>query len=90
MRPYLCPAGVWTIGYGSTRYENGAPVRPTDPPITRERAEALVAHQIRTQYLPAALKACGGKLDTPGRVAALVDFAYNLGVGALNLSLIHI
>lgn len=30
-----------TIGHGSTRYEDGTPVKLTDPPITRERAEQL-------------------------------------------------
>lgn len=30
-----------TVGYGSTRYEDGQPVRLTDPPITRQRAEQL-------------------------------------------------
>jgi len=30
-----------TIGYGSTRYEDGQPVKLTDPPITRQRAEQL-------------------------------------------------
>lgn len=32
---------VPTIGYGSTRYEDGTPVRLTDQPITRQRAEQL-------------------------------------------------
>lgn len=32
---------VPTIGHGSTRYEDGTPVRMTDPPITRERAAIL-------------------------------------------------
>ncbi|MNZ79335.1 hypothetical protein D3C78_979360 [compost metagenome] len=32
---------VPTIGHGSTRYEDGSPVRLTDPPITRERALQL-------------------------------------------------
>lgn len=32
---------VPTIGHGSTRYEDGTPVRMTDPPITRERAQQL-------------------------------------------------
>ncbi len=82
LKPYLCPAGVWTIGLGTTRYPDGRPVRPTDPPITREQAYTIAAWQIRTDYLPGALAACPG-LDTPGRLAAIVDFAYNLGTGAL-------
>jgi len=32
---------VPTIGHGSTRYEDGTPVRMTDPPITRQRAAEL-------------------------------------------------
>lgn len=32
---------VPTIGHGSTRYEDGTPVRMTDPHITRERAAIL-------------------------------------------------
>jgi GH24 family phage-related lysozyme (muramidase) len=32
--PYLCPAGVPTIGYGATYYEDGRKVTLRDPPIT--------------------------------------------------------
>lgn len=85
LKPYLCPAGVWTIGLGTTRYPDGRAVRPTDPPITREQAYTIAAWQIRTSYLPATLAACPG-IDTPGRLAAVVDFAYNLGAGALRAS----
>ena len=41
-RPVIPTKGdVPTIGHGSTRYEDGTPVKLTDPPITRERAEQL-------------------------------------------------
>jgi lysozyme len=82
LRPYLCPAAVWTIGYGATRYENGRPVLPSDPPITRARAEALLQHDLRTVRLPAVLKLCS-RLDTPGRTAGVLDFAFNCGNAAL-------
>jgi len=85
LRPYLCPAGVPTIGLGSTRYLDGRPVRLTDPPITREHAYILAREQILRDYLPAVLKLCQGA-DTDGRAAALVDFAYNLGAGNLRAS----
>ena len=40
--PYVPTKGdVPTIGHGSTRYEDGTPVRMTDAPITRQRAESL-------------------------------------------------
>lgn len=82
LKPYLCPAGVPTIGYGATRYANGRPVMLSDPPITAEHAEALLQHQIRRQFLPAVARLCPGA-DSVGRVAALIDFAFNLGEGNL-------
>jgi lysozyme len=85
LRPYICPAGVPTIGLGSTRYEDGTPVKLTDPAITRERAYAIARHQIAREYLPQTLALCQG-IDTPGRLAAIVDFSYNLGTGALRSS----
>lgn len=85
LRPYMCPAGVPTIGLGSTRYLDGKPVRLTDPAITREHAYLLAREQILRDYLPAVLKLCHG-IDTEARAAALVDFVYNLGAGNLKAS----
>jgi lysozyme len=80
--PYLCPAGVPSIGYGATYYENGRAVKLTDPPITRARAESLLIWAVRTIYLPAVLRLCPA-VDTPERLAALIDFVFNLGAGRL-------
>lgn len=82
LRPYLCPAGVPTIGYGATFYEDGRAVRLTDPPITRERAEELLLWMVRKVYLPAVLRLCPGVREA-GRLAALIDFTFNLGAGRL-------
>ena len=41
-QPYIPTKGdVPTIGFGSTRYEDGTPVKLTDKPITPQRAEQL-------------------------------------------------
>jgi lysozyme len=85
LRPYLCPAGVPTIGHGATFYEDGRRVLLTDPPITRERAEELLRWHLRTVFLPQVRKLCPGA-TTVGLVAALTDFAFNLGTGNLAAS----
>jgi lysozyme len=85
LKPYLCPAGVPTIGYGSTRYEDGRAVSMADPSINQERAEALLLHHLSTQCLPVVLAKVPA-VDKPGRLAALLDFVFNLGAGAFNKS----
>jgi lysozyme len=85
LRPYLCPAGVATIGYGATYYLDGTRVTLNDPPISRVTAEVMLLDMVRRVYLPAVLKLCPG-VDTPERLAALIDFAFNLGAGNLKAS----
>ncbi len=85
LQTYLCPAGVPTIGYGATYYESGDAVTLHDLPITRDRAEALLLWMVRTRYLPAVLRLCPD-VDNPKRLAALIDFAFNLGAGNLKAS----
>lgn len=84
LRPYLCPAGVPTIGLGSTFYEDGVRVTLADPPITRERAIQLATWHIKRTFMPEVLALC--RIDDPRRLAAIVDFAYNLGTPALKTS----
>ena len=76
-KPYLCPAGKWTIGYGSTFYEDGKPVAKNDEPVTKERALALVEHTLAGFALEVEKM-----LRVPVKqheFDALVDFAYNVG-----------
>lgn len=83
--PYLCPAGVPTIGFGATHYLDGRRVLMTDPKISREAAERLLLGQIRKTYMPPVLRLCPNITD-PGALAAITDFTFNLGVGALRSS----
>ena len=85
LSPYLCPAGVPTIGYGATFYPDGRAVTLKDMPITREYADYMLIWMIKNIYMPAVFKLCQ-KIDTPERAAALIDFAFNLGVGRLKSS----
>jgi len=85
LTPYLCSAGVPTIGYGATYYEDGTRVTLFDAAITNERAEALLIWMVRTVYLPQVMRLCPS-IDNPNRLAALIDFTFNLGGAALKNS----
>jgi lysozyme len=77
--PYICPAGYWTIGYGHL-------CKPDHPPITEDEGELYLAQDLRTA-LDATLRYCPILATEPeGRLAAIVDFTFNLGAGRLQTS----
>ena len=77
--PYVCPAGFWTIGYGHL-------CDPTHPPITEGEAELYLTRDLQTA-LVATLRYCPVLVTQPeGRLAAIVDFTFNLGAGRLQTS----
>ena len=83
LKAYKCPAAVWTIGYGHTSAA-GAPIVNPDLVITKDEAEEVLARDME-QYEEGVRKYV--KVDlTQGQFDALVDFAYNAGVGALQKS----
>ncbi|MGA4423050.1 lysozyme [Ralstonia nicotianae] len=78
-QPYVCPAGFWTVGYGHL-------CDPTHPPITQAQAEVYLAADLVTA-LNATLRYCPVLAAEPqGRLAAIVDFTFNLGAGRLQTS----
>ena len=79
LKAYKCPAGVWTIGIGATN----PPVNATDE-ITREEAFKRLDRDL-VQYEDGVKRLIQVGL-TQGQFDALVDFAYNAGVGALQKS----
>lgn len=86
LQPYLCPANVPTIGYGSTRYWDGVRVTLADPPITREQADDLLLHELN-DTLPRVLRLCPNLPEWgTGTMAAILDFTFNLGTGNLQSS----
>lgn len=82
--PYRCPAGIPTIGYGSTRYADGRPVSMGDPPITEADANRIMRATLR-DYEAAVNRYVQVPL-TQGQFDALVDFAYNAGAQNLRKS----
>lgn len=80
-KPYLCPAQVWTIGYGSTRYEDGRYVTAKDPHIDEAKAIAIMKVTLK-EYENAVNRYVKVKINQ-NQFDALVSFAYNLGNKAL-------
>ena len=85
-KPYLCPAGVATIGYGSTYYSDGRKVTLQDPPMDEPAASALLMYELQHTYLPGTLRNCPILATNERRLNAVVDFCYNLGIGRLQTS----
>jgi lysozyme len=85
-RPYKCPAGIPTIGYGSTYYLDGTPVKLTDNAITEQEALQLLRATILKEYLPGVLRLCPILITDNKKLNAILDFTYNLGVGRLQIS----
>jgi lysozyme len=81
---YRDVAGVWTIGYGSTRYHDGKPVKPGDKLASEQQADALFANTLG-QYEDAVNQYVKAPL-TQSQFDALVSFTYNEGTGALKES----
>jgi lysozyme len=84
LAPYLCPANVPTIGYGTTRYYNGVKVSMSDLPITQEKAIEYLMHDVFSFEL--AVDAMATDALNQNQFNALVSFAYNLGPNALKNS----
>ena len=85
-KPYLCPAGIPTIGYGSTYYADGRKVTLADTPVDEPTANALLMHELNCTYAPGVLRQCPGLATDERKLNAVVDFAYNLGIGRLQTS----
>ena len=78
---YKCPAGVWTIGFGSTTYADGSPVKQGDA-ITEATADGLLIDYLNKHVRP--------HLEdlslNESQKAALESLIYNIGWGAFSKS----
>lgn len=77
LKPYKCPAGIWTIGYGHTDPEY---VREDTKPITEHQADIILCHDLkRTEEWVESL----APNTNENQFSALVSFGFNVGTGAL-------
>ena len=80
LEAYKCPAGVWTIGWGTTRYGDGRQVQQGDK-INRVVADMLLRQEVDriAEKLRATVPFWVAMADH--QKCALISFAYNLGAG---------
>ena len=83
-KPYLCPANVWTVGYGATRSSTGGPIDPDMEAISEAEAEALLLRDLESSegWVSRLIKTA----LTENQYSALTSFTFNVGAGALQRS----
>jgi lysozyme len=94
--PYLCPAKLWTIGYGHVLYPHQARMK------TEERVSLCLAEDHAKVWGPdeivellekdllrfeaGVLRLCPASIDNQCHFDALVSFSFNVGLGNLQAS----
>jgi lysozyme len=74
----------WTIGYGTTVYPDGRPVKPGDS-ISKAQAEEYLKSDVNKKFLPGVHRSVKVPV-TQEMVDALVSFSYNVGSSAMGSS----
>ena len=80
---YVCPAGLNTIGWGTTRI-NGRPVR-SGLKITKSQAEEYLLKDLEV-FERGVMTLLGNIVINENQFSALVSFSYNVGLTALRNS----
>lgn len=81
LKAYLCPAKVWTIGYGTT----GVPEARLGVVISAARAEELLAIDV-DKFSRQVWVLVSDVVINQHQMDALIAFAYNVGIGAFKTS----
>ena len=83
LKAYKCPSNVWTVGYGSTFYEDGSKVKQGDI-ISQERANELFL-QIVKKFVDGVDRMVTSKV-TQNQFDAMVSLSFNIGLGGFKRS----
>ena len=81
LKPYICPAGLPTIGIGTTIYPDGTPVTMRDKPITEDQAYQYLSHHVSkdVRNFERFLDEKNLTLND-NQFSAIISFAYNCGL----------
>ena len=94
-KPYLCPAGLWTVGVGHVLYpkqgllpvaeRSSIGLRVEDfRQFTKDEVDAILKKDLQ-RFERGVLRYCPNSL-TQGQFDALVSFSFNVGLGTLQRS----
>jgi lysozyme len=103
LKPYLCPANLWTIGYGSVLYPEQAKIPSTIEGMMKRKIYPLKTEHNRQwsqEEVDKLLKHDLVRFERgvtlyvtvplrPNEFSALVSFAFNLGNGVLQRSTVR-
>lgn len=81
LMPYICPAGVWTCGWGSTGYNVIPGQKWTQEYADKRLEDDAIKFAIKTLSLCPVLVN-----ESDKKLSAISDFTYNLGSGRLKAS----
>lgn len=84
LKPYLCAAGLPTIGFGATYYPDGTKVKLTDKSISEFEASTMLGQMLK--HYEKSVDSFTRDDISQNQFDALVSFAYNCGVGNLKSS----
>ena len=95
-RPYLCPALLWTIGVGRVLYpeqnklkmgeRKAYPLKPEHDKEWSDEAIDLLFDADLLRFESGVLRLCPDSVASQSQFDALVAFAFNCGLGALQAS----
>lgn len=96
LRPYRCPALLWTVGVGHVLYpeqgrlkledRKGYALRDADNRVwTQDEVDALLRSDL-ARFESGVARMCPAAASHQGRFDALVSFSFNVGLGTLQRS----
>lgn len=99
LRPYRCPARLWTVGVGHVIDQNHIRVpyeqrlsleipAGWDRKLEMEESDAILAKDLES-FERGVVRLCPGALDNQNHLDALVSFSFNVGLGNLQRSTIR-
>lgn len=94
LQPKLCPAGIWTIGYGhALRDHNGEFLRGKEGEAEAYRQYGYLTEQGANELLQQDVKEFSAAVEklltnpvNDSQFSAMVSFAYNVGIKAFSTS----